>query len=230
MELDRLHAGFRAEMADIRTEISDLQATAADTAQVIRRILQAVSTEITDCPRLCTLTPDDRVTGTRRLRADQNHFRLVLWCEHPGHWHPWPDATYLIDEPKEWIARIAPYAILVFKALQLIAPVTAAVTGVVLPQGQSQRVQAELQLMTAVVADLPSQVPEDQPDLTGIGAGSQMTSAQGAAWRALRSFLLKHDPWRAFGDLRRVQAPSGEFLWVCPVHQTEYDPGLPKIQ
>ena len=35
-------------------------------------------------------TGADSQTGVmRRLRVDRDHFRLVLWCEHPGHWHPW---------------------------------------------------------------------------------------------------------------------------------------------
>jgi internalin A len=227
-ELDRLHADFRAEMSDVRTDISDLQATAADTAHVIRRILHAVSTEITDCPRLFTLARDDR-RGGRRLRLDQDHFRLVLWCEQPGHWHPWPDATYLIDQPKEVIARIAPYAILVFRALQLTVPVVSAAAGLALPPGEAKQVAAELQLMTAVVADLPGQERQEQPDLAGLGIGGRMTAAQGAAWRALRSLLFKRDTARAFGDLRRVQASSGDFLWICPRHHAQYDPPLPKI-
>jgi internalin A len=227
-ELDRLHADFRAEMTDVRTEISDLQATAADTAHVIRRILHAVSAEITDCPRLFTLARDHG-RGIGRVRPDQDHFRLVLWCEQPGHWHPWPAATYFIDQPKEVISRIAPYAILIFRALQLTVPVISAVGGVTLPSGRAQQVAAELQLMTAVIADLPGQEPEEQPDLAGLGIAGRMTPPQGAAWRALRSLLFKRDPARAFGDLRRVQTSSGDFLWVCPEHHAEYDPGLPNI-
>lgn len=34
---------------------------------------------------------------------------------------------------------------------------------------------------------------------------------------------------RAFGGLRRVRAPSGEFLWVRASHCSEYDPGLPPL-
>jgi hypothetical protein len=79
--------------------------------------------------------------------------------------------------------------------------------------------------MTAVVADLPGQERQEQPDLAGLGTAGRMTAAQGAAWRALRSLLFKRDTARAFGDLRRVQ----DFLWVCPLHHAEYDPPLPHI-
>ena len=56
-----------------------------------------------------------------------------------------------------------------------------------------------------------------------------MTSAEGDSLRALRTIIFKHDPGRKFGDLRRMLAPSGDFLWVCPDHAAEYDPGLPVL-
>jgi internalin A len=223
-ELDRLHA----EVADVKSGVNDLKAYAADTADTIRRILRAVTTEITDCPRLFTLTPEG-AAGVRRLRLDHRRYRLVLWCEHPGHWHPWPDASYSIDQPREWILRIAPYATLVFKALQLVAPIAVAVAGVVLTADQLGNAESELKLMTTLVAALPSQEAGGQPGLATTESALQITPAQGQAWRAVRILIFKHDPTRAFGDLRRVQAPSGEFLWICPDHYTEYDPGLPSI-
>ena len=223
-ELDRLHA----EIADVQSGINDLQANAADTADAIRRILRAVTTEISDCPRLFTLTPQTP-TGRRRLRPDQRHYWLVLWCEHPGHWHPCPDASYSVDKPREWILRIAPYAIIVFKALQLVAPIASAVAGVVLTPTELQNAQNELRLMTALIAELPSTEPETEPDFAALETSRQISPAEGAAWRAVRLLIFEHDPTRAFGDLRRVQAPSGDYLWVCPGHHAEYDPGLPHV-
>jgi GTPase SAR1 family protein len=223
-ELDRLHA----EVADVKSGVDDLKANAADTADTIRRILRAATTEITDCPRLFTLTPENPVRA-RRLRLDQRHYRLVLWCEHPGHWHPWPAASYSIDQPREWILRIAPYATLVFKALQLLAPIAVAVAGVVLTPDQLQHTQSELKLMRTLVEALPDMEAADQEDLATVGPARQIVPAQGQAWRAVRILIFEHDPTRAFGDLRRVQAPSGDLLWICPDHYPEYDPGLPSI-
>ncbi len=228
-ELDRLHAQFRADIASVGAQVSDLQATAADTAHVIRQLLRAVSTEVTDCPRLFTLARGPQTRGTRRLRADLDHFRLVLWCEHPGYWHPWPAAAYSVDQPKEWAAKIAPYAALVFRALQLTVPVATGIVGVALTAAQSSKVQAELKLMATIISELPSNEPGHLLSPPPTSDGSEMTVAQGAAWRALRALLLSVDPARSFGDLRRVQSPAGEFLWVCPEHHAAYDPGLPSI-
>lgn len=57
----------------------------------------------------------------------------------------------------------------------------------------------------------------------------QLTAAEGAALRALRTIIFEHDPLRAFGGLRRVQSSAGDLLWVCEYHYTDYDPGLPII-
>jgi internalin A len=223
-ELDRLHE----ELADIHSGLSDLKAYAADTADAIRRIQRAVSTEITDCPRLFTLKTE-KPSKARRLRIDQRRYRLVLWCEHPGHWHPWPAASYILDQPSEWLTRVTPYATLVVRALQLVTPIAGSLAGVLLTPGQLRAAQSEIQLMTALVADLPGKNPIADDDLATLDSGGQLTSAQGQAWRALRLLLFEHDRTRVFGGLSRMQDPSGEFLWICPDHYADYDPGLPAI-
>ena len=223
-DLDRLHA----EVADTRSGANVLRADAADTADTIRRILRAVTTEITDCPRLFTLTPADP-SGFGQLAPDQSPCRLSLWCEHPGHWHPWLAASYATGQPREEILRIAPYAALAFSALQLVAPLAAAVAGVILTPGELQLVQDQIRLMTSLTAALPAQGTGNQPELATPGSAHQITLAQAQAWRAVRTLILEHDPGRAFGGLRPVQESSGDFLWVCPGHYLQYDPGLPSI-
>ena len=64
---------------------------------------------------------------------------------------------------------------------------------------------------------------------TTSGSTGQLTAAEGAALRALRAIIFEHDRLRAFGGLRRVQAPAGDLLWVCENHYPDYDPGLPVI-
>ncbi len=209
--------------------VGRLERYAAETADSMRRVLRVVSSEITDCPRLFTLTEEIPV-GARRLRkALECRYRLVLWCEHQGCWHPWPAASYSLDKPRDWLLRVAPYANLIFRALRLVVPIAASVTDMVMTDKQLKRAQNELKLMTTLVADLPDQTIEDRRELSLPEFGSRLTSAQGQAARALRMVLFENDHIRAFGGMHRVQAPSGDFLWVCPRHYTEYDPGLPSI-
>ena len=216
------------QVADVASGVSRLEIYAAETADSMRRVLQAVSSEITDCPRLFTLSQEN-LTGFRRLRFHQRHYRIVLWCEHPGYWHPWHDASYSFDQPRDWFVRIGPYAALVFKALKLVVPTAASVAGVVLSNEQLKHAQHQLDLMKTLVADLPSQGTGSEIDLVATSSARQLTPAEGQAARAIRTLLFEHDRMRAFGDLRRVQAPSGEFVWVCTDHYPEYDPGLPVV-
>ena len=201
---------------------------AAETAETVRRIMRVVSTEVTDCPRLFTLTPE-KPKGVNRAKIHQHHFRLTLWCEHPGYWHPWPKANYTLDPTKEWFAKIRPYAALMVKTLQLVVPLTGAIAVSSLPTEQIERAEAHLDVMKTLVEDIPG---ESEPGLSSAaltGAAGQLTSAEGQALRAIRAIIFENDHTKAFGGLRRVQAPSGEFLWVCEDHYREYDPGLPAV-
>ena len=228
-EIEHLHG----QLAGISTGITSIQARAAqitDIADMVRRMHRVVSTEVADCPRLFTLAPARPAAVSKRARIYQHHYRLTLWCEHPGYEHPWEPAAYDLDPPKEWFTRIAPYAVLVFRTLQLIVPAAGAVTIASMPQAQQPVAQAYLQAMGTDLDDLPSTTERSAPDSGLTATSGQLTAAEGEALRALRAIIFEHDPLRAFGGLRRVQAPSGDLLWVCEDHYREYDPGLPVIR
>jgi len=221
------------QLAEITASVGGLRwqtAEIAEIAETVRRVSRVVAAEVTDCPRLFTL--DRRRTGLLdRMRFQQDHYLLTLWCEHPGSEHPWDPATYELDPPKEWFARVAPYVRLVLRTLQLVVPVAAAIDVAALPHPQQPGAQARLDVMEAIVADLPAGAPE----LTGRefadreGDAGKLSPAEGQALRAVRQIVFEHDPLHAFGDMRRVQAPAGDLLWVCPAHYPEYDPGLPTL-
>jgi len=46
--------------------------------------------------------------------------------------------------------------------------------------------------------------------------------------RKVREFVLERCP-DGFGDLERVAADRGEYLWVCPRHRPLYDKDLPTV-
>lgn len=241
-EISLLLTGFSAQEKPLLAKLDEMQEQlgrvessvlraeghSAEIAQSVRRVLRIVSTEVTDCPRLFTLGRE-APAWHKRLRFDQYHYRITLWCEHPGYWHPWFPASYELDPPKEWAAKIGPYAVLAFKTLQLIMPLTKSTVNVFSPPDQLVRARSCLELMGTIVSELPGKLEQDQ-DEGGMGRiGGQLTAAEGKALRTLRVLLFKHDQLREFGGMRRVTTPSGDFAWVCPDHYTEYDPGLPHI-
>lgn len=217
------------QLISVANEVQRIAAVSADSAAMIRQILLAVSSEITDCPRLFTITRDDR-TLRRKVRVDREYFRITLWCEHADHWHPWSPASYTFGHTKEWFARISPYSVLVLKALRLVAPVVGPLTELALSTEQVNAARKELDLAAALGQDIPVVDPGIEYDLeTMSGDSRRLVPAEGSALRAFRAMLFDQDHARRFGDLRRVLAPSGEFLWVCPEHYSSYDPGLPTI-
>ena len=216
-----------SRLADLTVGIASVQGQAAQIADTIRRVHQIVGTEVADCPRLFTLGPA-RPAAAKRALIHQDHYWLTLWCEHPGYEHPWEPATYNLDLPKEWFTRIAPYAVLVFHTLRLIVPLVGAVAISALPTAQQGSAQNHLDVMKALVADLPV-IQETQAEDSLAASTGQLTAAEGAALRAIRAIIFEHDKLRTFGGLRRVQAPEGDLLWVCAHHYSDYDPGLPDL-
>jgi hypothetical protein len=115
--------------------------------------------------------------------------------------------------------------------LQLAVPVAAAIDVAALPAANRDDAKVRLDVMQAIIDDLPTDALEltDREFVGRAGSPGKLTPAEGQALRAVRQMIFERDPLHAFGDIRRVQAPSGELLWVCPVHYREYDPGLPTL-
>jgi len=220
-ELPGLHE-VRERLDKVAEGVSRIEAYAADAANEIRAVLKAVTTEVDDCPRVFTFTPT-RLSGLGRAQFWKNHYRLTLWCEHPGAWHP--EANYDVENPKAWLQIVAPYALLVTRTLALVVPIAGAAAGLILNSEDLKRFQHEIELTQVLVEKL---LPVDwkETDLN-IDNPDGLTPAQGAGLRMLRAVVLELDPHRSFGDLRRVSTPSGDFLWICSRHYREYDPGLP---
>ncbi|MGC4754856.1 COR domain-containing protein [Micromonospora trifolii] len=223
-ELDRVER----KLSRIALDVDGIKAAAADSSDLIRRVLRVVSTEVPDCPRLFTMS---RRTPPlmERIVSYKDHYRLTLWCEHSDRWHSWQAATYDVDVTKEWAAAIAPYANIVVRALRLLGPVAVAVGGATVSEQTMKDLQPDLELTKTLLASLPAHIPEQRAGDIEAQDPAKLTRAEHEASRALRSKVFELDPTRHFGGLRRAQTASGEFLWICPEHYEDYDPGLPKI-
>jgi internalin A len=223
-ELERLEH----QIAEVADSAERLEKVAAETADSIRRVLGVVGSEVNDCPRLFVIT-SVQPSGARRLLFYQKRYHLTLWCEHPDHWHPWPGASYEMDEPKKWLVRLGPYATLVVKVLKTVIPMAGAIADLSLNEEQFKRTYEQIEIMENLLEELPEQDFHDRLEVRVREGPSELTKAEGQALRAFRVWLFERDRLQRFGGLRRVQAPSGELLWVCPLHYVEYDPGLPTI-
>ncbi|WP_117208282.1 COR domain-containing protein [Allorhizocola rhizosphaerae] len=204
-------------------------AYAADTANHLRQLITAAGQEVVDCPRLFTITKG-RYTGLnlKRLKFGFRPIEVTLWCEHPGSWHPVPEARYTVERREQWLAAIGPYLIVTLKALKLLVPITISV-GEMTAAGIAD-IRKQLDLMATIVDRLP--VPQEpQADLAQASttAPGSLTPAEGSALRGFRTFLFAQDPARHFGGLSRLMTPTGEYIWICTAHRHLHDPGLPEI-
>jgi internalin A len=230
-EMERLSsqlADLQGDVDRVQLGVDRIEGYSAEAALYIRRLLQAISAEVTDCPRLFTFTRK-KSTGGRRLRIDQQQFQLTLWCEHTGQWHPWLPATYQLRQSADWLIRIGPYVKLLLRTLQLVVPVAASLTDAVPPTGHFKDAGRELEVMKTLVEELPVPSEAAEGDRAIRETTPQLNAGENDGLRVFRSLLFAHDSTKFFGGLRRVQSPSGDFLWVCPEHYAEYDPGLPEI-
>jgi internalin A len=216
---------IQEQLADVAEDVKQIERITLESAGSLRRVIKAANTEVADCPRLFTLRPAS-ATGFNKLSFWNSTYQLTLWCEHSAEWHICPQANYTLQQPRKWVVQVAPYALLISKTLRLVVPIAGAAAGAVWNEQLSSQAQKDLELMKTLSEKLPESAGADE-DAGVREAPNQLTPAQGAALRNFRYTLLKADPQQSFGGLRRVQAPSGELLWVCNEHYSEYDPGLP---
>ena len=220
-KLEEIHQGLEVLTEQTEQNSKEMRVIEARSNQVLRQLLQASLSEARKGPRLFTL---------RAISSglSKETYSLRLWCEHPEEKHPCYDTPhYIIEQPKDWLVKMAPYMSVMLSGLKIVASIAAGAGGVIDERLYSD-IKEEVGLMDKVVSnfspkgDWEGERPvEKEADL----------SAEGA--QGLRAFhdLLHHVGWKpGAANLRRViDKSTGHILWVCPRHYKEYDPGLPHV-
>ena len=229
-DVSQLLTGFASSAEPITAKLDELKGLVLENRQeqahMLRKVMKAINTENRDSPRLFSLFPLEQHRWDPR-RLGQVQYKLHLWCEQPEHQHPAEEGEYIITQSREWLVKIAPYASFVAKVLKLAVPLAGAVSDMALDEATAKAVQPEFKFMEKLTTellrdelDVPRQAGESR---------SGLNEAEGSGLRQFQSLLLELDPPRKWGDLRRVQNAAGDYLWVCPRHYREYDPGLPVL-
>ena len=194
-----------------------LEQQRSESATQMRTLLKALSDETRECPRLFTIVP----TGGGAFR---DRYELTLWCEHPGEEHPCEDGEYTVHQTKEWLADLAPYLSIVAKSLRVVVAL-AGLPGAdqIIEKATSKQLESMEKLTKELVPSAKAMGDELESSISGL------TRAQGSAFRQFHSLLLELDPNRKWAGMRRFPTAAGDYLWICPEHHREYDPGLPKL-
>ena len=185
-------------------------------------------------PRLFSLYTVDPTRPLDPRNLFRQELKLVLWCEHPGHEHALEgeEGHYIIPNPREWVTKIAPYALLVLKLLRVVAPLAGGALGLA-----SDAVQDQYKPLSDFLGKLVSAASEAKPPLEeGTDRidprkyDGYLSRAEGAGLAAFHA-LLTEVGWKpGAANLRRItDKKSGDVLWVCPTHYKVYDPGLPVL-
>ncbi len=194
-----------------------LEQQRSESATQMRTLLKALSDETRECPRLFTIVP----TGGGAFREK---FELTLWCEHPGEEHPCEDGEYTFHQTKEWLADLGPYLSIVATSLRVVVAL-AGMPGA--DQIIEKATSKQLESMEKFTKELAPSTKAMGDELGSSISG--LTRAQGSAFRQFHSLLLELDPNRKWAGMRGFPTAAGDYLWICPEHHREYDPGLPKL-
>ena len=216
-----LLTGFAAGDADVSEKLDHVLTNTAEAAGRLRAVMKALAAENRDCPRLFTLVP---LSGG----PVRDRYELTLWCEHPDNEHPCEDGAYEIKQTKKWLANLGPYMSLTAKALKVVAAV-AGLSGVGDALGDGVKKLGEMEKLVTGLKPPARAMSGGSMSGDREREGGGLTRAQGAAFRELFSLLHELDSRHRWAGMRRFLTPQGDYLWICPDHHKEYDPGLPVL-
>jgi internalin A len=193
------------------------------------RLMQALTDEAKEGPRLFSLVPVDRTFFNPKQWASAK-FHLTLWCEHSR--LPLPalngkdseKGVYEIELTREWFKKAAPFLKVVTGTLSLVLPIASSGIKLALDDTAYKAIEEQLDFGKSVIdATLEGGTKASEwmgaDDTTKLEHGGAIR-AQGATLRELHALLKAKDP--GFGGLVRVMNKRQEFLWVHPQFAVEY--------
>nr|VFJ60734.1 MAG: hypothetical protein BECKDK2373C_GA0170839_10841 [Candidatus Kentron sp. DK] len=200
-------------------------------------LLQALTDEAKDGPRLFSLEPIER-SHLNPKEWTSRKFRIILWCEHshlplPVLYQDDNKGAFEIDLGREWFKRAAPFLKVLNGTLRLGLPVAAAGLELTLDEAAYEAMEGHLDSGQEIIeASLKFKGSRDRktggllddgaPGRKRDRAVDSPLSAHGSVLREFHALLRKQDPGCKFGGLVRVRNKRNEFLWVHPRFEEEY--------
>lgn len=192
-------------------------------AHLYRTVIRGLTSQRRDGPCLFSLVPEGR-----SLTSD--HHRLTLWCEYPDGPHPCcaigsgGDGDYRVSQPREWLKRWGPTISWMAKILKVAGPIAGAMGKATADALGLDEMKADIETMSKVASALPSgELEVDELDVPEAGLARRLGDGE---LRMFHDFLAAALPEGSWGNLKRAYH-KGDFLWLCPQHFGEYDPGVP---
>jgi len=224
---------FGFEERDISVQIREINDRLAGldsrVANYFMSLMNAIADEAKNGPRLFTF----REQKTSLLQRDifSRPMELQLWCEAEGCQHPVVEddkGVYLIKQPREWVAKIAPYAGFALQLLKTIAPIAGPAINAFFGSKTTETwgIKDQLDLANAVIGKLPAGMKSTGHALS---SGEILSEPERSGILALHALLKDLDPTHAKLGLHRVSTYTGDYRWLCRKHYEDWQPKIPDV-
>jgi internalin A len=235
----QIRDGFQNTSADLRRVMSQID-------RKYDLLLTNLNHDGKEAPRLISIIPVEPTFWSKPNWVSQK-IKLILWCEHsrlplPLLWHDESKGVYELEQPREWLVKVAPYAKFVATTLSLVLPIAGAGAKILIDDNAKNLEEAADLFKELGTGGLGAMSKLGEQFISGddidfspdasirnqFAHGNPLTP-EAAMLREIQQLLKEKDKPRTFGGLVRVQNKRGEFLWVHPNYKQEYSPDLPIV-
>ena len=233
---------FGFEERDMNAQLREIQEQLTQTQKQIAGLdsriahyfwasMHAIADEAKSGPRLFTFR--SREAGLSPKQIFTRPISLQLWCEAEGCQHPIIDdgkGLYSIDQPHDWVMKIAPYANFALDILKTVAPIAGPAINTFFGAKTTELwgIADHLSLASAIIGKIPDEIKT--PDKPMLQRG-MLSEPERSGILALHRLLNELDPNQENLGLHRVATYTGDYRWLCKRHYDAYQPNIPdKIQ
>jgi GTPase SAR1 family protein len=217
---------IQEQLAQAREQIAGLNSRIA---HYFWAIMHAIADEAKHGPRLFTFRSRD--AGLSPAQLFSRSISLQLWCEAEGCQHPViakDKGFYDIQQPREWVIKIAPYANFVLDVLKTVAPIATPAINVAFGSKTTEKwgIADQLSLAAAILGKLPDEIKTPDRPLLQRGLVSE---PERSGILALHRLLNELDPTQAKLGLHRVATYTGDYRWLCDYHYQAWQSKIPDV-
>jgi hypothetical protein len=224
---------FGFEERDISVQLREIKEQLAGLdsriANYFMSMMRAIADEAKDGPRLFTFRT--RETESSLKLFVWRPLEIQLWCEAEGCQHPIMESgkgVYSIDQPHEWVTKLAPYANFALKVLATVVPIAAPAINNFFGRDTTQKwdIDRQLDLANAIIGKLPDEIKT--PD-RAMSPGKMLSEPERSGILSLHRFLNEVDPTQDRLGLHRVATYTGDYRWLCQYHYDAWQPNIPDV-
>ena len=207
-------------LSEITTEIRQLaeqRQTGERSFMKLQNLIQ--ESQETRCPSVFVIVPAGTALGKKT-------YKLRLYCEEPGAWHPLPGEVgcYRITQLPKWVRTAGPHIQRTLRILGAASPIAGSILHVAAGE-LNDTIRQDITMAAQIVSAIPATTGHKAIKGSGPNeeeSGPRQHAETEADFRAIEAMLLELDPRRTWGGLSRTLTPEGLTLYLCADHYASY--------